>query len=97
MSRADRMPRLIADARKLILTGELPAAGNSFAVSQITDEADKRAFLGEHPNAADALLARLRLPSLASSIQQIAEEAASWLLWGAEEKRSVEKEVHLLA
>jgi hypothetical protein len=32
--RADRMPRLVADARQLILTGELPQPGGTFSVAQ---------------------------------------------------------------
>ncbi|KRC48804.1 MULTISPECIES: DUF262 domain-containing protein [unclassified Nocardioides] len=47
--RAERMPRLLADSRALVLHGELPEAGNTFAVAQIEDEQDKRAFLETHP------------------------------------------------
>lgn len=53
--RSERMPRLIADTRALILDGVLPSPGNSFAMAQISDENDKREFLAEHPDAADAL------------------------------------------
>lgn len=53
--RAERMPRLIADARALILNGDLPQPGNTFAVAQISDENEKRIFLGDHPEAIDDL------------------------------------------
>jgi len=53
--RAERMPRLVADTRSLILDGLLPTPGNSFAVAQISDESDKREFLAQHPDATDAL------------------------------------------
>lgn len=53
--RAERMPRLVADTRTLILDGELPTPGNSFAVAQISDEKEKREFLAQHPEAADAV------------------------------------------
>lgn len=53
--RAERMPRLVADSRQLVLSGELPQPGSTFAVSQIGDEADKRTFLAEQPDAAEVL------------------------------------------
>lgn len=53
--RTERMPRLVADARRLVLTGVLPQPGNTFAVAQISDEVDKRTFLKEHSGAADTL------------------------------------------
>ena len=53
--RLERMPRLVADTRALILDGELPQHGGSFAPAQITDEMEKRAFLAEHPECADPL------------------------------------------
>lgn len=36
--RAERMPRLLADTKQLILTGELPAQGLGFGVPQVQDE-----------------------------------------------------------
>ncbi|KAB7739778.1 DUF262 domain-containing protein [Nostocoides sp. F2B08] len=53
--RAERMPRLVADTRALIKDGTLPQPGNTFAVAQISDESDKRAFLVEHPQLAGTL------------------------------------------
>jgi hypothetical protein len=53
--RAERMPRLVADTRELIKHGTLPEPGNTFAVAQISDESDKRAFLVEHPYLAGTL------------------------------------------
>jgi hypothetical protein len=53
--RAERMPRLVADTRELIMHGTLPEPGNSFAVAQISDESDKRAFIAEHPEFAGTL------------------------------------------
>lgn len=50
--RGERMPRLVADTRVLIQDGTLPQPGNTFAVAQIRDEADKRGFLAEHPDLA---------------------------------------------
>lgn len=55
--RAERMPRLVSDARALILHGDLPEAGSTFAVAQITDEAEKRAFLVGHADLTNALKA----------------------------------------
>jgi len=55
--RAERMPRLVSDACALILNGDLPEPGSTFAVAQITDEAEKRAFLVDHAESADALKA----------------------------------------
>lgn len=55
--RAERMPRLIADTRALIENGDLPQPGNTFAVAQISDEADKRQFVAEYPEAASAMAA----------------------------------------
>ncbi|WP_448062531.1 DUF262 domain-containing protein [Cellulomonas hominis] len=53
--RADRMPRLVADARGLILSGALPERGSSFSLGQIDDETAKRNFLAEHPSLAPVL------------------------------------------
>jgi hypothetical protein len=53
--RAERLPRLLADTRELIENGALPEPGNSFAVAQISDETEKRPFLAEHPELAEAL------------------------------------------
>ena len=53
--RAERMPRLIADTRALILEGALPKPGNTFAVAQISDEHDKRKFLADYPEAEGAV------------------------------------------
>lgn len=47
--RAERMPRLVADTCALIDHGTLPQPRNTFAVAQISDESDKRAFLADHP------------------------------------------------
>lgn len=55
--RAERMPRLVADTRALILNGDLPQPGNTFAVAQISDENEKRAFLEQHPHESDHLRA----------------------------------------
>lgn len=55
--RAERMPRLVADTRALILNGDLPQPGNTFAVAQISDENEKRAFLAEQTEATDDLKA----------------------------------------
>lgn len=53
--RGERMPRLVADTRELIEHGTLPQPGNTFAVAQISDEADKRIFLAERPDLAQTL------------------------------------------
>jgi len=53
--RTERMPRLVADTRALIMHDTLPQPGNTFAVAQISDESDKRAFLVEHPELAETL------------------------------------------
>lgn len=53
--RADRMPRLVADARALIVDGTLPQRGNGFSLAQIDDEAEKRRVLAEHPALAEAV------------------------------------------
>jgi len=55
--RAERMPRLVADTRALIEHGTLPQPGGTFAVSQVSDEADKRAFRAEHPELTGTLQA----------------------------------------
>jgi hypothetical protein len=47
--RADRMPRLVSDTRTLILTGNLPEAGNGFSLSQIDDEKAKEALCTVSP------------------------------------------------
>lgn len=53
--RAERMPRLVADSRALIEHGTLPQPGNTFAVAQISDEYDKRAFLSKHPELVETM------------------------------------------
>lgn len=53
--RADRMPRLVADTRSLVLEGALPEPGNSFSLAQIDDETAKRDVLAEHPHLTDAV------------------------------------------
>jgi hypothetical protein len=53
--RSERMARLVADTRALVVDGDLPEPGNTFAVAQISDELDKREFLLMHPGSADAL------------------------------------------
>ncbi|WP_188043945.1 DUF262 domain-containing protein [Changpingibacter yushuensis] len=61
--RADRMPRLVADAVALITKGTLPEPGSTFAAAQISDEEDKRIFLSalkdEERDDAVAILHRL--------------------------------------
>jgi hypothetical protein len=52
--RAERMPRLIADTRELILDGAVPKPGNGFNIAQIDDEAEKQAFRAAHPDAIEA-------------------------------------------
>ena len=47
--RADRMPRLIADTKGLILAGELPEPGNGFSLPQIDDERAKQLFRASSP------------------------------------------------
>lgn len=47
--RADRMPRLVADTRSLIVEGVLPDPGSGFSLAQIDDEQAKRSFLLRHP------------------------------------------------
>jgi hypothetical protein len=75
--RAERMPRLVADTRALILDGVLPTPGNSFAVAQISDESDKREFLVQHPEAADAVMAVEDNYLLRGSTSSFALDAAS--------------------
>lgn len=53
--RARLMPRLVADTRQLILNGDLPTPGNTFSAAQISDEAEKREFLAQRPDAAQIL------------------------------------------
>lgn len=47
--RAERMPRLIADTKRLIIAGELPAPGNGFSLPQIDDERAKEMFRTKSP------------------------------------------------
>jgi hypothetical protein len=49
------MPRLIADTKCLILTGELPEPGNGFSLPQIDDERAKRPFRAANPAVTKAL------------------------------------------
>ncbi len=49
--RADRMSRLVADTRGLIVDGLLPEAGSGFSYPQLDDEKAKRDFLAEQPDA----------------------------------------------
>lgn len=47
--RAERMPRLIADTKRLILDGVMPEPGNGFSLPQIDDERAKQLFLAASP------------------------------------------------
>jgi hypothetical protein len=47
--RAERMPRLVADTKALILSGRLPEPGNGFSLPQIDDEKAKEAFCTANP------------------------------------------------
>jgi hypothetical protein len=47
--RAERMPRLIADTKGLILAGELPEPGSGFSLPQIDDERAKQLFRATSP------------------------------------------------
>jgi hypothetical protein len=47
--RAERMPRLIAATKSLILAGELPEPGNGFSLPQIDDERAKQLFRTASP------------------------------------------------
>lgn len=53
--RAERMPRLVADTKRLILTGELPEPGNGFSLPQIDDEQAKQLFRAANPGIEKAL------------------------------------------
>ncbi len=53
--RADRMSRLVAVTRDLILDGTIPAAGLSFSLPQIDDERAKANFRSEYPDSAPVL------------------------------------------
>ena len=53
--RAERMPRLIADTKVLILEGELPEPGNGFSPPQIEDEQAKQLFRAANPATERAL------------------------------------------
>lgn len=53
--RAERMSRLVADTRSLILDDALPEPGSTFSMAQIDDEAAKRAFLAKHPQLVEAV------------------------------------------
>lgn len=53
--RAERMPRLIADTKGLILAGELPEPGNGFSLPQIDDERAKQLFRTASPEIEKAL------------------------------------------
>lgn len=74
--RAERMPRLIADTKCLILTGELPEPGSGFSWPQIDDERAKKLFRKTHPEIERALNGLEDHPLLRGSLNGFELDAA---------------------
>ncbi|MHA7291498.1 DUF262 domain-containing protein [Arthrobacter sp. MDT3-24] len=76
--RAERMPRLIADTKGLILAGELPKPGNGFSLPQIDDERAKQLFRAASPAIEDALDELEDHPLLRGSLNAFELDAAKF-------------------
>jgi hypothetical protein len=76
--RADRMPRLIADTRRLILAGELPEPGSGFSLPQIDDERAKQMFRDASPTLVKALDDLEDHPLLRGSLNAFEYDAAKF-------------------